>query len=513
VRSTSLRWRLPISFAAIATITALVLGGILLLTLRDYYREQERTYLMNSAQLMSTGIADLINDDPSPSNLQIYLQNLSFLIQARIRVYDLENTLLADSGSLQSQQFIYTNLNPIGMSADVFREGRAERYSFQVAINILDTVPNTEGLGTYPVFLQQLPTENSMCGYGIGTENTNTLTRTDQSVRVDVINSAGQVVGSLEVSEGLAFGGTILSNVAAAWGVASLAAILVAVLMGIGMSKRLIAPLGDLTEVTRQMSNGDLSARAHVVSRDEFGLLARSFNTMAERVETLIHTLRSFIADAAHELHTPLTTLRANLDLSVDDDQNRADYLETAQTQVLRLQALVDSLLDLSRIEAGKLSLRKLPISKIIMDSASKYSGSTSAAGVSLQLNSIPDDIYVIGDELQIRRALNNVLDNALKFTPANGTITLQLDTEGHYARIIVKDNGVGIPPEDLPDIFKRFHRGRNAAGYPGSGLGLAIVKAIVDQHGGEVKIESDTQGTMVTILLPRDMGSKQKNT
>jgi len=275
----------------------------------------------------------------------------------------------------------------------------------------------------------------------------------------------------------------------------------------------LIAPLGDLTEVTRQMSNGDLSARAHVVSRDEFGLLARSFNTMAERVETLIHTLRSFIADAAHELHTPLTTLRANLDLSVDDDQNRADYLETAQTQVLRLQALVDSLLDLSRIEAGKLSLRKLPISKIIMDSASKYSGSTSAAGVSLQLNSIPDDIYVIGDELQIRRALNNVLDNALKFTPANGTITLQLDTEGHYARIIVKDNGVGIPPEDLPDIFKRFHRGRNAAGYPGSGLGLAIVKAIVDQHGGEVKIESDTQGTMVTILLPRDMGSKQKNT
>ncbi len=199
--------------------------------------------------------------------------------------------------------------------------------------------------------------------------------------------------------------------------------------------------------------------------------------------------------------------------MSVDDDQNRADYLETAQTQVLRLQALVDSLLDLSRIEAGKLSLRKLPISKIIMDSASKYSGSTSAAGVSLQLNSIPDDIYVIGDELQIRRALNNVLDNALKFTPANGTITLQLDTEGHYARIIVKDNGVGIPPEDLPDIFKRFHRGRNAAGYPGSGLGLAIVKAIVDQHGGEVKIESDTQGTMVTILLPRDMGSKQKNT
>jgi signal transduction histidine kinase len=508
LKTTSLRWRLPISYAAIALITALVLGCILLLTLRNYYREQERTYLLNSAQLMSTGIADLINDDPAPSDLQIYLQNLSFLIQARIRVFDLENTLLADSGSLQSQQFIYTNLNPFGMSADVFREGRAERYTFQVAINILETLPNTENMGTYPVFLQQLPTENSMCGYGIATENTNTLTRTDQSVLVDIINSAGQMVGSLEVSEGLAFGGTILSNVAAAWGVASLAAVLVAVLMGIGMSKRLIAPLGELTEVTRQMSNGDLSARAHVVSRDEFGLLARSFNTMAERIETLIQTLRGFIADAAHELHTPLTTLRANLDLSVDDDQNRVEYLTTAQTQVLRLQALVDSLLDLSRIEAGKLSLRQLPISKIIMDCASKYAGRASAAGVSLQLNGLPDDIFVIGDELQIRRAINNVLDNAIKFTPANGIIILEMHTEDKYVRINIKDNGVGIPPDDIAHIFRRFHRGRNAIGYPGSGLGLAIVKAIIDQHGGEVKIESDRQGTMVTILLPRELSN-----
>ncbi|HWQ46292.1 MAG TPA: HAMP domain-containing sensor histidine kinase [Longilinea sp.] len=510
MKLSSLRWRLPISYAAIALITALVLGGILLLTLRDYYREQERTYLMNGARLMSTGIADLITEDPTSSDLQIYLQNLSFLIQARIRIFDLEDTLIADSGSLQSQQFIYTNLNPLGMSADVFREGRAERYSFQVAINILDTPPDTEGMGSYPVFLQQLPTENSMCGYGLATETTNTLQHTDQSVLVDIVNTEGQTVGSLEVSEGLAFGGTILSNVAAAWGVASLAAILVAVVMGIGVSKRLIAPLGELTEVTRQMSNGDLSARVHGITKDEFGLLARSFNGMAERVETLIHTLRGFIADAAHELHTPLTTLRVNLDLSVDDDQNRVEYLETAQSQVLRLQALVDSLLDLSRIEAGKLTLQRLSISKIIVDSASKYLGCASAAGVSLQLNSIADDIYINGDEMQIRRAINNLLDNALKFTPANGTVSLQLDTYDQNIRIIVKDNGAGIPAEDLPYIFRRFHRGRNAAGYPGSGLGLAIVKAIVDQHGGEVKVESSPQGTTVTILLPGEMSSKQ---
>lgn len=503
MKFSSLRWRLPISYAAIALITALVLGGILLLTLRNYYRQQERTYLMNGARLMSTGIADLITEDPTSSNLQIYLQNLSFLIQARIRIFDLENTLLADSGSLQTQQFIYTNLNPLGMSADVFREGRAERYSFQVAINILDTPPDTEGMGSYPVFLQQLPTENSMCGYGLGTETTNTLQHTDQSVLVDIVNTEGQTIGSLEVSEGLAFGGSILTTVAAGWGVASLAAVLVAVVIGVGVSKKMIAPLNELTEITEHMSRGDLSARAHVSTRDEFGLLARSFNGMAERIDSLIRTLRGFIADAAHELHTPLTTLRANLELCADDDQHRLEYLATAQTQILRLQALVDSLLDLSRIETGIHSQKPLLISEIVTDCVEKHQNSATSAGITLQLLPVPNGIYVNGDDPQIRRAINNLLDNAIKFSRPNGTVTLQLTTEAHMIRVVVADTGEGIPADDLPQIFQRFHRGRNAAGYPGSGLGLAIVKAIVDQHGGEVKIESSAQGTSVTILLP----------
>ncbi len=504
MRFSSIRWRLPISYAGIALLTAAVLGSILLLTLREYYQEQERTYLLNSAQLMSPGIADLLEDNPSPTELQIYLQNLSFLIQARIRLFDPEENVLADSGSLQTQQFIYTNLNPYGMNAEVLREGRAERYLFHVAINVLDGSPVAEGIGSNPVLLPQLPTENTLCGFGLGNQDTKSLQHTDQAVQLAITGSDDRFLGTLEISEGLAFGGKIIANVAEAWGLSGFVAIMVAAGAGFGVSQRLVSPLTDLTAVTRQMSSGDLSARAHVDRRDELGILGRSFNAMAERVEDLVETLRSFIADAAHELHTPLTTLRVNLDLVAEDDQNRPEYLTAAQIQLLRLQSLVDSLLDLSRIEAGKLNKMPLSLSQLVRECADKYATRAGHAEISFNSELSPEAIDICGDEVQIQRALDNLLDNALKFTPTGGSITLQLKANDQHACITVKDTGIGIPPEDLPHVFRRFHRGRNAAAYPGSGLGLAIAKAIIDRHGGDLKIESDLHGTSATILLPR---------
>jgi signal transduction histidine kinase len=499
-----IRWRLPISYAAIALITAVVLGGILLLTLRSYYREQERSYLANSAQLMSGGISQLLEDKSNRTDLQVYLQNLSFLIQARVRLLDSEKNILADSGSLQSQQFIYTNLNPFGMNVEVFREGMAERYLFRIAINILDRLPEAGGVGINPVMLSQLPTENTLCGFGLGNQDTKSLKHTDQAVQSPLVSPEGKILGTLEISEGLAFGGQILNNVAAAWGISSLVAILVAAVLGFGVSRRMTLPLTDLTMVTRRMSSGDLSARAHVITRDEFGILGDSFNTMADRVEDLIKTLRSFIADAAHELHTPLTTLRMNLELTADDDRNRQKYLDSAQSQVMRLQILVDSLLDLSRIEAGKLTKKRLSISKIIAEIAEKVSQEAARVGITFSLVPGPAAVEICGDESNIRRALDNLLDNSVKFTPSGGSINLRVEADQEHVQIVVTDTGVGIPAEDLPFVFRRFHRGRNAVTYPGSGLGLAIVKTIVDQHGGDLTIESNNEGTTATIILPK---------
>jgi two-component system sensor histidine kinase ArlS len=500
MNGSSIRLRLPMSYAGIALLTTFVLGGVLLFTLTNFYTQQELGYLKNSAELMAPGLSKLLESNPSSPSLNLYMQNLSFLIQARIRLLDPEDEVLVDSGALQSQQFIYTNLTPSGMSADVFREGRAERYLFNVGINIIEDAPEMVDLGGSPVILSQLPTENTLCGFGLGSGSTKSLQHTDQVVRYPLTGSTGQPLGTIEISEGLAFGSKIIKRVARFWAYAGLVAVLVAAGVGWWGSRRLVAPLMVLTETTQIMASGDLSAQAQVTTKDEFGVLSRSFNTMARRIEEMVATLRSFVADAAHELHTPLTTLRINLDLAADDPANLDDYLPPARNQVARMEALVDSLLDLSRIESNTGVQTRFSLSALVEECAEKYQSRAEQAGLSFGLQLTPEEVQLYGDEAQIRRALENLLDNALKFTPAGGLVELILDASPQGISISVQDSGIGIPPDDLPKLFQRFHRGRNAVSYPGSGLGLAIVKTIVDRHLGVVEVESDTGGTVVKM-------------
>ncbi|MFC1878790.1 ATP-binding protein [Chloroflexota bacterium] len=499
----SIHWRLPISYAGIALLTAVVLGSILLATLRNFYVQQERSYLTNSATLMSSGISKLIEEDPFSPSLDLYLQNLSFLVQARIQLLDQNDKVVADSGDLQTQQFIYTNLTPSGMSAEVLREGKADRYLYYVGINIIEDRPHIGDFDAAAVYLSQLPTENTLCGFGLGNENSKSLQHSDQVVRLVLVGSAGQHLGTLIISEGLAFGGKIINSVAIAWAWASLVAVCVAAGAGWWVSRRMVSPLADLTLATQKMADGQLSARAHVTTKDEFGILGLSFNMMADRVEQMVATLRSFIADAAHELHTPLTTLRVNLDLAGDDTANLDDYLPTAQAQALRMQSLVDSLLDLSRIEANSADQSWFSLSELLEECAGKFNLLADQAGISFDIQLGAEKIDYYGDNSQIRRVFENILDNALKFTRPDGVITVTLKRDERGVKIYVQDSGVGIPPQDLPNLFQRFHRGRNVVSYPGSGLGLAIVKTIIDRHEGEIAVESDGSGTEVQIRLP----------
>jgi signal transduction histidine kinase len=502
----SIRVRLPISYALIALLTAGVLGGILLLSLQNFYTLQERTYLENSANLMSPGIAQVVEGGESEQRLQGYIHSLSFLIQARIRLLDPQENVLADSGSLQTQSFIYTNLTPYGMGAEVLHEGRTDRYVFNLAINVIDAALAAGEVGENPVFLSQLPTENTLFGFGLGGTETQSAQHTDQLIRIPILSSTDQPLGTLEVSEGLAFGGSIIQNVARAWMVAGTVAVLVAGMAGWMVSRRLVVPLTDLIDTTLQMAAGDLSARVEIETRDELDVLGRSFNTMAEKVEDTVTTLRRFVADAAHELHTPITTLGVNLELASEEDENLPKYLANAQAQTARMQTLVDNLLDLSRIEAGNLQPSEISISKLLEQIEQKYSQEAQARGVTLTLElDYLSEGKTSGDMNQVRRAIDNLVDNALKFTPKGGGVHLRLEAPEDFSRLIIRDTGIGIPSEDVPNIFQRFHRGRNAAAYPGSGLGLAIVKAILDQHGAEIDIASNEEGTTVTVTFPRE--------
>ena len=256
------------------------------------------------------------------------------------------------------------------------------------------------------------------------------------------------------------------------------------------------------------MAGGDLTTRADIRRSDEVGRLAGSFNEMAQRVEDTVSTLRRFVADAAHEVHTPLTALRTNLDL-IERQKTGPDLdsaVERARSELDRLEGLATGLLELSRLETGpaETDFENLDLVSLIGEVVEPYASRAEQAELSFSVDLPSGPLDVRGDDAQLRHAIANLLDNAVKFTPRGGAVTLALAGDGDSATLEVADSGIGVSEADMSLLFGRFHRGRNASAFPGNGLGLAIVQAIVQAHGGSVSADNVTPGTRFTIKLPR---------
>jgi signal transduction histidine kinase len=325
----------------------------------------------------------------------------------------------------------------------------------------------------------------------------------------------GSLLGYLELSESPAFGSEIVNDVAEKAVVAGVIGVLLAGVAGWFASRQISHPVLTLAEATRHMAEGDLTVRVGLDRRDELGLLARTFNTMAERVENTVITLKQFVADAAHEINTPITALRTNLELAAENatpEIFRADVVR-AQVELERLETLTQGLLTLSRLEAHSTQsvCEPVDVAALVRQMHECCASRAEQAGITLTVDAPPGPLMICADERQIRRVLDNLLDNALKFTPADGTVTLKLAETPGGVDLSVADTGIGIPDEDLPKLFSRFHRGRNAAAYPGNGLGLVITKAIVEDHGGRITVESNGEGTRFIVRLPCDGGERHK--
>jgi signal transduction histidine kinase len=353
-----------------------------------------------------------------------------------------------------------------------------------------------------------IPAKGTIFGFNFGNREMTAIDRrSDQAVRSAIEGVDGNLIGYVELSQGPAYGSEIVDGVARAWAVASAVAIFLAAGVGLLISRRISAPLVALTDVTTRMTAGNLTARTQIDSKDEVGTLAKSFNEMANRLAETITTLRRFVADAAHELHTPLTALRTNLELVINEDSEakRHIFVERAQAQVARLETLTNSLLELSRIESGEIKRETtlLSLNDLVQETSELYASQAEQKGIEFSLEMLHEDIFVQVNDGQLRRAIGNLLENAIKFTPSGGIVRLGLRRHGDTIELWVQDNGIGIPTDDLPQLFSRFHRGRNAFEYPGSGLGLAIVKAIVDYHNGQVSAENLSPGARLSMHLP----------
>jgi signal transduction histidine kinase len=281
--------------------------------------------------------------------------------------------------------------------------------------------------------------------------------------------------------------------------------------------RRIAMPLADLMAAADAVGRGDLSVRVPIYGPGEFGQLAVAFNRMMAELERADQQRRNLTADVAHELRTPLHVIQGNLEGVLDGVyQPTPEHINATLSETRALARLVEDLRTLSLAEAGQLPLHPeaVDVAELLADAGTSFSGQAESAGIRLLVEPPAAPLTLQGDAGRLDQVLSNLLANALRHTPAGGTIRLaaapvKLARDGAAGvRITVADTGEGIAPADLPFIFDRFWRGDPARGHAhgaGSGLGLAIARQLVQAHGGQIEAQSQPgAGTTFTIDLPQ---------
>jgi two-component system sensor histidine kinase BaeS len=288
-------------------------------------------------------------------------------------------------------------------------------------------------------------------------------------------------------------------------GASGLAALL-ALLTGLAVARRITRPVTRLIRVTRAMGGGDRAARVGpVAAPGELRELATAFDQMADGLDREEQLRRDLVADIAHELRTPIAVLQAGHEALLDGvAEPTPEQLASLRDEVLRLARMVGDLQTLAAADAAamQLTLRPGDLASIAATAADSLAGQFEAAGITLHRKLTP--VPVLADAHWLHQVVTNLLTNALKFTPAGGLVTIEAGPADGQARLRVSDTGTGIPAEELPRIFNRFWRGRQASTVSGSGIGLAIAAELAQAHGGQLTAASQPgQGTELTLTLP----------
>jgi signal transduction histidine kinase len=292
-----------------------------------------------------------------------------------------------------------------------------------------------------------------------------------------------------------------------------------AMVLGYFLSSTVTERIHLLKDAAEKLSQGDLKTRVPVNGRDEVAALSSTFNQMAEQLQDaeqkqreLESLRRDLIAWVSHDLQTPLASMRAILealsDGVVDDPETVKRYLNTAQRDVQNLSALIDDLFQMAQLDAGGFPLHaaEASLSDLVSDTLESFTQLARQNEVALEGNVDSDVDPVHMDTQAIGRVLNNLIGNALRHTPNLGRVSVWVRRENQHIEVTISDTGEGIRAGDLPHIFERFYRGEKSRSRAtgGAGLGLAIARGIVQAHGGDIKVESETgKGTQFTFTIP----------
>lgn len=449
----SIRFRLTATFLVIILAVMAIISFFLFSMLERFYMNNFMESLERSGFFASEFVVGHLRGQVDAVRLSALADNMSRQSQARVIFTDQHGLVVGDSlriGGLLNQILDHEDVRAALNGSVSSSIGYSERIQYEV-VQMAVPVKEEDGIITGVVFL---------------------------SASLEEVNS------TLEEIRRLLFLSTVLAMAVVGSG-------------SIILARRFTRPLEELTSAAGKMAEGKLDQHIEFSSEDELGRLAEQFNLMAKRLNYYTGNLKKFAADVAHEVRTPLTTMglltSALQDHEMEPEQRR-EFINDLDSEVERLTALVNDLLELSKLEKNNIEREEINLNLFLQDIIGDNQYRFIRASVDLH-EDIPEEILkVYMATSQLRQVVGNLLDNALNYTPAGGEVNVSLYRKENDAVVRVKDTGCGIPEEDLGHIFERFFRVDRARSREGggTGLGLAIVSEIVAKYEGRVWVESE---------------------
>lgn len=339
------------------------------------------------------------------------------------------------------------------------------------------------------------------------TGKSNTTSGTIMAISSPIINSGGKTIGYLRFVASMEEANLAILKTLITLIIFSIILSILTAVVSILLSRTIVKPIINLTEVARKMADGQYKVKAKDWGNDEIGELAKTLNTMAEEILKKDQIKNDFISSISHELRTPLTSIKGwavVLKDSKGDENLLAEGLSIIENETDRLSKMVEELLDFSRFISGRMTLEKelFDIAQTVKDVTKQMRPRANSNKIDLQIELMEEPCLTIGDENRIKQLLINIIDNAIKFTSENGWVKVQSFEEKNIFNVLVSDNGYGMNKTDLAHVKEKFYKGKHSKSH--SGLGLSISDEIVKLHNGTLDIFSELNiGTTIKISLP----------
>jgi len=456
----SLKRRVVFNYSFVILITIVFLEILLAVFVRQYYYGNITQILKEKVAVTTEFYDKYLVYDSFDYKSQYIIENFSMEEKAEIQIIDLSGRIVNSSSGFNIEKPVSTPDFNKAMQGEIGTWRYKDKDTEEELISVSGPLVNRQGM-------------DGVLRY------------------VTSIEESNRVVEKITI-QAVFFGGVVL---------------ILVVLLSVVLAESIIKPIKELKTVSEKIADGDLNARAVIRKNDEIGELGQTFNYMAKELMKSSQMKNDFISSISHEIRTPLTSIKGWCETmlmgDLNDEEEIRDELMIISKETNRLSELVEDLLDFSKLEAGRIVLNKdkVDINYLLMDVAKQFYPKAMKQTIRLETKLDQSLTYVEGDENRLRQVLINLIDNAIKFTGANGRIVVGSKAEGDKVRIFVKDDGQGIDKNSLDHITDKFFKGNMKS--PGSGLGLAITNEIVELHGGIMEIESTPgNGTTISVLL-----------